>query len=217
MSNAYGDHSDLAAALFYTMGASIPHDSRLEEEARKLLLSIPNQEKCLLKVIELCGTPETPKQLYILTKAYSWLGAKYRKETIRFSSQYLNSDGWGDLPHSVRTEDGISVSQSASCRASVFIDLAQAQEGEGDYEAALMNYLEAYRLEPYNAMDAIKAADVIAKSRSRKEAVDFLRNQKSSGYYLPIKYLDPQGNRCRNDTFKELLDSHLRKLEDKGK
>lgn len=213
MANACGDHSDLAASLFFAMGAPVPHDPRFEDEAKALSSTIPNKEKYLLKVVELCGTPVTPKQLYIAAKAYSWLGASYRKETIRFSSQYLISDGWSDLPHNTVTEDGITINQTAACRASVLIDLAQAQEGEGNYEAALINYMEAYRLEPYRAMYAIKAADVIAKSRGRGEAIQFLRNQKSSAYYLPVKYIDLQGNRCRNDTFKQLIDAHMLKLE----
>jgi hypothetical protein len=73
--------------------------------------------------------------------------------------------------------------------------------------------MEAYHLEPYNALYAVKAADVIAKSRSREEAVNFLHNQKSSAYYLPTKYIDPQGNHCRNDTFRQLIDSHMLKLQ----
>jgi len=213
MPSEYGDNSDLAAALFYTLGAAIPHNHLLEDEAKRLSSTILNNEKRLLKVIELCGAPKTPRQLYIIAKAYSWLGANYRKETIRFSSQYLDSDGWSDLPHNVVTENGIVINQASACRANVFVDLAQAQEGESNCEAALMNYMEAYRLEPYNPMNAVKAADVIAKSRSREEAVNFLHNQKSSSYYLPIKYLDLQGSRCRNDTFQQLIDSHMLKLE----
>lgn len=215
MPNAYGDNSDLAAALFSTLGAAIPHDSLLEAQARKLSSTIANNKKRLLEVVELCGNPITPKQLYLVAKAYSWLGANYHKETIRYSSQYLQSGGWKDLPHNVVTENGIAINQTSAYRASVFLDLAQAQEGEGAFEDALLNYMEAYHLEPYNAMYAVKAADVIAKSRSREEAVRFLQNQKSSAYYLPTKYIDPQGNHCRNDTFRQILDSHMLKLQKK--
>lgn len=213
--NLWNDNSDLAAALFDTLGATVPHNQSLENKAKELSFEISDREKCLLKVIELCGTPTTPKQLYLVAKAYSWLGAKYCKETIHFSELYLNSDGWSDLPHRTITENGIMINLASSCRASVFIDLAQAQEGEGNYEAALVNYTEAYRLEPYNAMNAVKASDVIAKSRSKEEALNYLRNQESSNYYVPVKYVDLQGNQCRNDTFQQIISAHIRKMKTK--
>lgn len=215
MSNLCTDDFDLAAALFYTLGGTIPHNQLLEDEAQKLSSAISDRKKCLLKVIELCNTPTTPKQLYLVTKAYSWLGAKYHKETLHFAKLYLDSDGWSELPHRTIRENGITINLASSNRASIFINLAQAQEGEGNYEAALANYAEAYRLEPYNAMNAIKAADVIFKSRSKQEALNYLHNQEFSKYYAPIKYVDFQGNQCRNDIFQQLIKVHILKLETK--
>lgn len=210
---AMADQSDLAAALFCTMGASVPHSKDLEVEAQKLALSLSGREERLLKVIALCGVPCTPKQMYLVATAYSWLGSKYNKEIIHFASKYLDTDGWNELPQGTKTENGITVNRSATCRASVLISLAQAQEDQGEYEAALVNYMEAYRLEPYNAMNAVKAAELISKYRSKREALYFLHNQQSSDYYLPVKYTDTQGNRCRNDTFQQLILSHILKLE----
>lgn len=215
MLNSSQDQSDLAAALFCTMGGSMPHRHEYEEQARELAASLPSKEKRLLKVVSLCGSPlKTPKQLYIVEKAYSWLGADYRKEIIQYSTMYLNTDGWRELPHATISEDGIMVNQAARARASVYADLAQAQEGEGHYEAALSNFMEAYRLEPYNAMYAIKAADVIAESRTREEALNFLNQQKHSRYYQPVKYTDLRGGRGRNDTFQQLLNAHILKMQE---
>ena len=204
---------DLAAALFYTMGFQVPHRFDREEEARRLAESIPNKEKRLLKVVSLCGVINTPREYYLALKAYSWLGAEYREEVARYAVAYLNTPGWSELPHSTVTENGILVDQRATVRASVLVDLAQAQDAGGKHEAAVSNFMEAYRLEPYNAMHVIKAADIIERTRGREEALQFLLQQKSgSSYYTPVKYKDGAGNVCRNDTFKRLLDAHIRKL-----
>ena len=213
MKPEYNDQSELAAALFHMLGAAVPYSRKDEGKARELFEALPTKERRLMKVISLCGTPETPRQFYLLAKACSWLGADYRMETIRWASAYLDSDGWDALPHQIVIENGILISQAAMCRAEIYDILAQAQDEEGRYEAALANFSEAYRLEPYNALNAIKMADVILQCRSRKEALNFLIQQKSSRYYHPIHYQDAQGGRFTNDTFQQLLNAHILKLE----
>jgi hypothetical protein len=206
-------NEDLAAALFSLLGETIPHRRSLEDEANRIKSEITDREKLLLKVIELCGNPQTPKQLYLTAKVYSWLGKKYYDQTIQYAGEYLHTEGWNELPNHAKIENGIMINYAAAQRASVLIDLAKAQEGTGHFEAALFNFMEAYRLEPYSAMDAIKAADVIAKLHGREEALMFLRQQKLSHYYGPVKYTDTIGNVHRNDVFKQLLDAHILKLQ----
>lgn len=209
------NNADLAAALFFVLGESVPYRSSLLDEANRLRLEIKDREKLLLKVIELCGDMKTPKQLYLAAKAYSWLGKKYYAQTIQYAGEYLHTEGWSELPSRTKEEDGLTINYAAAQRASVLIDLAKAQEGVGRLESALFNFMEAYRLEPYSAMDAIKAADVIAKLHDKGEALMFLTQQKKSKYYNPIRYTDAQGTVRRNDVFKQLLDAHILKLQEK--
>ncbi len=213
MSENRQNRPDLAAALFCTLGASMPHPYESEKEAQELAAKLPEKGKRLLKIIELCAPYDTPEKLYITAKAYSWLGTQYRKKTIEYSTKYLETEGWKELPHSALEEDGIMVSQASRVRASVYADLAQAQQEEKNYSAALNHFLEAYRLEPYNAMYAIKAADILVETHGKQEAVDFLNRQKLSRYYTPVKYLDLRGARKTNDTFQRVLDAHILKLE----
>jgi hypothetical protein len=138
---------------------------------------------------------------------------KYYDQTIQYAGAYLHTAGWSELPNRTVTENGITINFAAAHRASVLIDLAKAQEGIGRLEASLFNFLEAYRLEPYSAMDAIKAADVIVKLHGKTEALQFLIQQKQSKYYSPTKYTDTLGNVRRNDIFKQLLDAHILKLK----
>ncbi len=208
------EDSNLAAALFFVLGETVPHRRSLEDEANRLKDDIKDREKILLKVIELCGSPQTPKQLYLIAKAYSWLGKKYYEKTIQSAGAYLRTAGWNELPNRMKEENGITINYAAAQRASVLIDLARAQEGLGRLEPALFNFMEAYRLEPYSAMDAIKAANVVAKLHGREEALMFLRQQKESAYYVPIKYTDARNNSCFNDVFKQLLDAHILKMQE---
>jgi tetratricopeptide (TPR) repeat protein len=211
------ENSDLAAALFFVLGESVPHRRSLEDKANQLKDEINDREKILLKVIELCGEAQTPKQLYLIAKAYSWLGKKYYEKTIEFAGQYLHTPGWNELPSRTKEENGITVNYAAAQRASILIDLGRAQEGLGRLESALFNFMEAYRLEPYSAMNAIKAADVVAKMHGREEALMFLCQQKESAYYDPAKYTDVFGNLHHNDVFKQLLDAHILKLQENKK
>lgn len=208
-------NDDMAAALFFLLGEPVPHRRSLEDEAQRLADETGDREKLLLKIIAFCAEPETPKQLYLTARAYSWLGKKYYKEAARFSSDYLHTEGWGELPGGVKMEDGIRVDHTAANHASVLMDLAKAQEGLGRIDAALANYMEAYRIAPYNAMIAIKAADAILKLHGREEALMFLMQQKKCRFYEPVAYTDPQGRACRNDLFQQLLDAHILKLEQK--
>jgi tetratricopeptide (TPR) repeat protein len=208
------ENHDLAAALLFVLGETVPHRRSLEDEANQLKDKIKDREKILLKIIELCGDPQTPKQLYLVAKAYSWLGKKYYEKAIQSAGAYLRTSGWDELPNHMKEENGITVNYAAAQRASVLIDLARAEEGLGRLEPALFNFMEAYRLEPYSAMNAIKAGDVVAKLNGKEEALLFLRQQKESAYYPPIKYTDARNTVCRNDLFKQLLDAHILKLQE---
>lgn len=207
-------NDDLAAALFYVLGKSVPHRTSLEEEAQKIWEASGVRDQILHKIIELCGDAETPKQKYLVAKAYSWLGKNYDAQLIAAASDYLHTEGWNELAGKSVEDDGIVVNYAAAQRASVLLDLAKAQEGEGRLDAALFNFMEAYRIEPYRAMYVIKAADVVMKLHGREEALTFLEAQKKSKYYEPVRYIDVQGNARRNDLFKQLLDAQILKLRE---
>ncbi len=202
-------NTDLAAALLALLGERVPHDEDLERRAAELIREAGSREKAFLKVTELCGRPRTPRQCYLCTKAYSRLGAKYSLQTIRCAERYLASPGWAELPDGDKMENGIRVNLAARCRAGILMNLAGALEESGDQRNAYYNYIEAYGLEPYNAMCAIKAANVLARLGRMQEAYRFLQLQKRSVYYRPVKYRDALGQARSNDLFRQLIDAHL--------
>lgn len=216
MQNDINTNPELAAALLYLLGEPVPHDPKLEREAGRIWESTEDREQHLLKIIELCGRPAGPMELYLCEKAYSWLGKSYCRQTIQFAEHYLESDGWDALSGRVEMVEGIQVDYGESRRAGVLIDLAKAQEEIGELKESYSNYLRAYELVPYNAMVVIKAAEVLLRFRGRTETLNFLLQQRGSPYYEPIKYRNPAGKIQRNEVFKELLESYILKLQKKS-
>lgn len=204
---------ELAAALFYLLGEPVPHDPKLEKEAGQIWDSTDDREQLLLKIVELCGKPVEPMELYLCEKAYSWLGRNYCRQTIQLAELYLEGGGWDALSGRTEMVEGIRVDHGDSRRAGVLLDLAKAQEEIGKLRESYSNYLQAYELVPYNAMVVIKAAEVLLRFRGRTEAINFLLQQRSSPYYEPIKYRDPAGKIQHNEIFKELLESYILKMQ----
>lgn len=144
MPNGTIRQTELAAALFHMIGGTVPHPYEREAEARTLAEQLGDRSKILHKVVELCGTPTTPKQLFLVTRAYSFLGNRYAKETEKAATAYLATAGWQELPHRTVYEEGIPVNGAAAGRACIVSDLAAAEEHLGKLEAAISHYLEAY-------------------------------------------------------------------------
>jgi hypothetical protein len=127
--------------------------------------------------------------------------------------EYLKTDGWDKLSGPSVMENGIMINHLCMQRAADLTLIARAQEDLGQLEDALESYSQAYYLEPYRAMHAVKAADLIVKLHGRKEALLFLEHQKQSRYYHPIKYTNALGEVHYNCEFQRLLDAHILKIQ----
>ena len=210
------DDPGLAAALLFLTGEPVPHDPKLESAAGKIMDETADRKELLLRIAGLCGGPETPQKLYLLEKAYAGLGKDYCRQTVRYASEYLKGEGWGALSRGTEELDGIPTDTGDARRAGVLLDLAAAQEESGEYEAAYESCLEAYELTPYNAMVAVKAADLLFRLRGRGEALNFLLEQRGALYYEPVRYRDSLGRIHRNEVFRDLIEAHLLKLRNQG-
>ncbi|MFR1480789.1 MAG: hypothetical protein ACLSB9_36455 [Hydrogeniiclostridium mannosilyticum] len=84
---------ELAAALFYVLGAQVPHQKELESKARDMVQSL-GRRKALEKITELCRGRDDPAALYLLAKAGAWLGRGYREKTIQAAQAYLKGPKW---------------------------------------------------------------------------------------------------------------------------
>lgn len=206
-------NEELAAALLWALGENVPHDRALETEAIRIKSEKASKEELLKRVIALCSNSKAPMQLHITAKAYSLLGSGFYSQTVQSMLEYLKTDGWDKLSGRSVMENGILINHLCMQRAADLTVLARAQEGLGKPEDALESFIEAYRFEPYRAMYAVKIADLIVKLHGREEALLFLRHQKQSRYYSPIKYTNTLGEVHYNDEFRRLIDAHILKIE----
>ncbi len=204
---------DLAAALFSALGAEVPHRAELEEEAAALLAGQGGRSDALRKILSLCDGSDSPQALYLCAKACAWLGSGYRGKTVEYASRYLEGPAWQALPSGLTEQNGIRFEKSAAVHADLLRDIAQAELILGDVRNAHSHSMAACRLEPHNAMNFVKAAEAVEKRSGRGEALRFLREQRKSPWFTPVKYRDAAGRIAANDLFREQLNAAIRKLE----
>lgn len=204
---------ELAAALFSLMGEELPHDRQKEAEAAQRRKQMPDDRQALLSILALCGKPETPQQLYICAKAYSWLGVAYSEKAAQAIEAYLASPGWSGLPSGTVTEEGIRVSLRVRQQANLYLDLGSAYAAEENLEKAASAYMKAYDLEPYRILCAVNVSNLLVRRGKKKEAMKFLVQQKKMPYYRTQHFHDKNGQMCYNTFFRDSLNRQIEKLK----
>ena len=206
----------LAAALFAALGAEIPCDAARKAEADALLRTMTGRTAALERILALCAPPESPQELYLSAKACAWLGGGHRAEGIDLAARYLQGPPWDALPTGQVEQDGIPVDWRSAVRADLLRDMAQSELILGRLSDAYSHSMAACAIEPYNAMNFIKASEVVARLSGREEALRFLRGQRKNVWHAPVSYRDAAGCPRVNSLFRDLLDAQIRKLEQAG-
>lgn len=204
---------ELAAALVSLLGEPVPHDPAKEADAAALRRQFPDDRHALLKAAELCGEPKTPRQFYLCTKIFSWLGRQYDARTVECAEAYLLSPGWDALPSGQTTERGVKTDLAAHSRAGILMDLGVAYAGMENYERACSAYLKAYETEPYRIEYAVEASSAMVCLGREKEAMDFLLLQKHSPYCRTVKYRGSTGRMCYDSFYRDTLDRRINCLK----
>lgn len=204
---------ELAAALFSLMGEELPHDRQKDAAAAELRKQIPDGRQALQSILALCGEPETPRQLYICAKAYSWLGPTYSEKAVQTIEAYLASYGWDDLPSGTVVEDGIQISLRVRQRANLYLDLGSAYAAGGNLEKAASAYMSAYGLEPYRILCAVEVSNLLVRRGKKSEAIEFLIQQKKTPYYRTQRFRNENGEMCYNTFFHDTLNLQIEKLK----
>lgn len=139
-----------------------------------------NRIKTLSSAAALINTPSTTKELYAVSKAYVWAGAKYRKEAIKYLKEYIKAGAyWEGLSNSYYYEpSGINISQADVHRSFVFTDLGDALEGEYEFDEAIEAFQDAINLAPHMIHNYIKQSGVYAKVGKIEEGISVLKRSK---------------------------------------
>lgn len=189
------EKENLASKLFdsISVGLTLEFDDSLLE---KLDLNITNSEgytefrPTLFAILELCNPPDSAKKRLLLAKAYSWLGAKYRKEAIVAYNNVLESDiNLENLKPYPMFKDGQEVyfiedAQSRTC-LSVLWDLAKAYEGEYMFESALNILDKAWYLFPFLYTTLAHKFGVLKKLNRLDDIINIIETELNEEWTQP--------------------------------
>lgn len=158
--------------------------SEITQELETLLSNCATRSEELEKIAELCIPAKTPEELYLVSKAYVWAGAKYRKEAIKYLNEYISVGAfWDGLPDGQIQMKGYTFDQKAGNIASVWSDLGTCYEGEFEFEKAYHCFEKAFSILPYSPSNLIKMSNILVKKNELNNALSLLQNSKNSIYY----------------------------------
>ena len=194
------DRVELAYQLFksLSLGGSPSYEykadiDRIYAECTDRQKGYAPQKTLLLKVIELAGKPDTPKQRYLLGIAYAWLGAKYRQQAIEYLESYIN---------------GPLIDKRKFHLAEMYGYLGAAYEGEYEFQKALESYAEALKIDSYSPTPYIKVIDVLVKMNRMDLALEIIDNAKGNTQY------NANSNYLSND-FTNAINAKEQEIKDK--
>lgn len=161
----------------------------IDQELNLLLSDCTTRSEELIRIAELCIPAETPEELYLISKAYVWAGAKYRKTAIKYLEDYIAVGAfWDGLPDGKIQMQGYIFDQKAGNIASVWTDLGNCYEGELEFEKAYHCFEKAFSLIPYSPSNVVKMANVLVKKNELNNALLILENAKDSNYYKLLEF-----------------------------
>lgn len=209
---------DLAEKLFSTLSIGSTSVSN-NKQIRAILKQCPTRQDILNKVIELCGNPITPRQRYILAKAYSWSKSEFRRQAILYIEQYLSNplynDAYKNLHHSSAGKQFTLDEEKNIHISEMYSYLGKAYEGEYEFDKALVCFKKEQELAPFWPSPYCHICDVLVKQNKLNEAMKTYISARKSPYYKPIKYKDLLGTSHTDDTFKKVIEAKIIELQEK--
>lgn len=155
--------------------------NKLLKECTEQGQQYPDKQKILLKVIELTGNPDTPKQRFLLATAYAQSRVQYRVQAIHYLELYLSNSLW---------EDAFVPSKKYHLKEMNEF-LAKAYMGEYEFDKALEVYNYLINIIPDSPSPYMGKCEVLIKQNKLQECLVWLLNCKKLPYYkFNQKYLE---------------------------
>lgn len=177
---------NLAEQLFNNqiLGGSI--DSIYKSQVIKILKQCtpenkknPEKQQVLLKIIELIGEPKTPKERFLIAKAYAWSRVQYREQAIYYLELYLNNELWDNAPAQSKLHH----------LNEMYGYLAKAYIGTYNFDKALGIYEYLITIFPQNPTAYRGKYNCLIKQNKLKECSLWIDSLKKLPYYkLNINY-----------------------------
>lgn len=148
-----------------------------------------NFRDTLKMIVELCTPADTLYKKNLLSKAYSWLGADYRKLAINASKDYLQHDSiYNNDDIYPLFKDGQEVTSIDSKHYNTYfklLDYSKALEGEYEFNKALLVLKKADHLFPYDYCIHAKIFNVLRKMNQLDLIIDIINECLSQEWAKP--------------------------------
>ncbi|RGG79386.1 hypothetical protein DWW76_13030 [Coprobacillus sp. AF17-11AC] len=183
-----------------------------------------NFRDTLLLIVDLCTPAESDKQLELLSRAYSRLGAKYRKETIISYEKYFKKINLENYKEEYPLfENGKEVRIKDKFHVDLLSDLlnyTKALEGEYEFENAFFILETANKLFPCCYTIYAKKFNILKKMNRLDDAIELIKKCLDSKWSQPYEIQIESENRTMlNDSNRRALLADLAKfteLKEKG-
>lgn len=183
------DNTELACQLFETQMLGGEIDKKYRYKINKILKECtpidsdyPERQQVLLKVIDLIGEPKTPKERFLLAKAYAWSRANYRNQAIKYLKLYLNNDLYSEIIKTYSSNNSYQEGLQHHL-SEMYGYLGKAYIGEYDFDKALSVYEYMIKKFPNDPPSYIGKCEVLIKQNKLIECRDWLIDCKKLSFY----------------------------------
>lgn len=180
---------ELASQLFKTqmLGGNI--DKKYRCQVNKILKECtpkgdkyPERQQVLLKIINLIGEPKTPKERFLVAKAYAWSRVNYRQQAIKYLELYLNNNLYSEIINTYSANNSYQEGLKHHL-SEMYGYLGKAYIGEYNFDKALSVYEYMINNFPDSPPSYMGKCEVLTKQNRLHECHDWLISCKKLPYY----------------------------------
>lgn len=215
------DNAELAYELFnFNESGKYSHEVKnIMKEFTKKGENFPDRQDIFLKAIDLIGTTKTPKERFIVAKAYLWSRYPFKLKGIEKGNEYLNNELFKEEYETVAVPlniDSTLENKKNIHIATILHEIASIYESEYKLEEALECYNQEIRLVPYFSMGFIDKAKLLARINKKEEALKLLKSTRESKYYRPFSTKEYEWQtEYIDDGFKTGIEKNIKEIEEK--
>ncbi len=179
-----------------------------------------DRQTLLSRIIELTGAPDTPKQRYLLAKAYSWSHAEYRSKAIEYITLYLDNElfdgAYSKQQISDNPENPLNwVTPKNRHLYEMYSALGDAYLGEHEDKLAFFAYQKASEYAPSFTGPFFGMATACIHMNDLQGALTVFENAKKSPYYTKREWYDTNSGKYRDIDFWKTIDKGEKEIKDK--
>ena len=215
------DNAELAYELF-----NFNENGKYSYEVKKIMKELtkkgedfPDRQDIFLKAIDLIETPKTPKERFVVAKAYLWSRYPFKIKGIEKGNEYLNNELFKEEYETVVVPVNIdsTLENKKNIHIATFLhEIGSICESEYQLDDALECYNQEIKLVPYFSIGFIDKAKLLVKINKKEEALKLLKSTRESRYYKPFSTKEYEWQtEYIDDGFKTGIEKNIKEIEEK--